>query len=55
MLGGRPDLARVGIEGDRLMIRPRGMARILAFHHSLRLDRTAIRQVKVIDRGGICR
>jgi hypothetical protein len=53
VLGGRPDLARVSIEGDRLMVRPRGMARLMAFHRSLRLDRTAIRQVAVIDRGGI--
>lgn len=53
VLGGRPDLAMVSIEEDRLMIRPRDMARILAFHRSLRLDRTAIRHVAVIDRGGI--
>jgi hypothetical protein len=45
VLGGRPDLARVSIEGDRLMVGPKGMARILAFHRGLRLDRTAIWQV----------
>ena len=53
VLGGRPDLARVSIEGDQLVIRRRGMVRILAFHRSLRLDRTAIRHVAVIDRAGI--
>src|ERR1700722_17333319 len=41
VLGGQPDLARVNIEGDRPMVRPKGMARILAFYRSLWLDRTA--------------
>jgi hypothetical protein len=51
--GYRTDLARVVINAERMVIRPIGMARILAFRRELRIDQHAIRQVTAIGRNAL--
>jgi len=46
----RPDLARILTDGDQMVVRPIGLARILAFRRDLRLDTAAIQRVTAIDR-----
>jgi hypothetical protein len=48
--GYRPDLARVLIDGEQVVVRPIGMARVLAFRRELRLDQSAVRHVTAIGR-----
>jgi len=49
-LSGRPDLVRIGIEGEYLVVHPLAMAKVFAFRGKLRFERTAIRSVKAVDR-----
>jgi hypothetical protein len=51
--GYRPDLARVLVDGEQVVVRPIGMARILAFRRELRVDGPAIRQVRAIGRDAL--
>jgi hypothetical protein len=51
--GYRPDLARVSTDGEQVVVRPVGIARILAFRRELRLDGPAIRQVRAIGRDAL--
>jgi hypothetical protein len=49
----RPDLARVLTSGDQVVVRPIGVARLLAFRREFRLDRPAIQHVAAIGRDGL--
>lgn len=51
----RPDLARVGIEGEYLVVRLPWPAALAAFRRKLRFERDAIKRVAAIDRGNLPR